>query len=128
MTQSLLLIFTEPANLHFLDVSEEYFNEYRKYIGGFYKAPDGHIVNHKEVRKSAQYQKPYYDTNSKEIITDEARKFLFKKTEDWQSCKSILQKMKRSLVQVSYFIYYNKNYFQGMFEVTRIVPTGGFLL
>ena len=96
-----MLNFTEPANLHFLDVSEEYFDEYRKYIGGFYKAPDGHIVDHKEVRKTGQYQKPFYESDSKEFITDEARKFLFKKTEDWQSCKSVLQKMKRSLVQVS---------------------------
>ena len=82
-------------------MTEEYFNVYRSHIGGIYKAPEGQIINYNEVRKAALYDKPYYTPDDKEIITDEARKFLFKTTEDWQSCKNILQKMKRTLVQVS---------------------------
>ena len=81
---------------------------YRNHIGGFYKAPEGRIVNHNEVRRAAMYEKPYYDPNDKEFITDEARKFLFKTNDDWQSCKNILQKMKKTLVQVSCLCLFSK--------------------
>ena len=49
---------------------------YRNHIGGFYKAPEGRIVDHNEVRRAAMYEKPYYDPNDKEFITDEARKLV----------------------------------------------------
>ena len=44
----------------------------------------------------------------KEFITDEARKFLFKTNDDWQSYKNILQKMKRTLIQVSCLCLFSK--------------------
>ena len=53
-------------------------------------------------------RKPYYDPNDKEFITDEARKFLFKTNDDWQSCKNILQKMKRTLIQISCLCLFSK--------------------
>ena len=112
----MLIYFAEPPNLTWLNVTEEYFNVYRTHLGGFYKAPEGRIVDHNEVRRAAMYDKPYYDPNDKEFITDEARKFLFKTNDDWQSCKNILQKMKRTLVQVSCLCVFSKiTIFQDIF-------------
>ena len=89
-------------------MTEEYFDVYRTHLGGFNKAPKGRIVDHNEVRRAAMYDKPYYDPNDKEFITDEARKFLFKTNDDWQSGKNILQKVKRTLVQVSSLCQFSK--------------------
>ena len=75
---------------------------------GFTKLLRVESVDHNEVRRAAMYKKPYYDPNDKEFITDEARKFLFKTNDDWQSCKNILQKMKRTLVQVSCLCLFSK--------------------
>ena len=112
----MLIYFAEPPNLTWLDVTEEYFNMYRTHLGGFDKAPEGRIVDHNEVRRAAMYDKPYYDPNDKEFITDEACKFLFKTNDDWQSCKNILQKMKRTLVQVSCLCVFPKiTIFQDIF-------------
>ena len=77
-------------------------------LEGFTKLLRVESFDHNEVRRAAMYEKPYYDPNDKEFITDEARKFLFKTNDDWQSCKNILQKMKRTLVQVSCLCLFSK--------------------
>ena len=42
-------------------------------------------------------------------------KFLFRTNDDWQSCKNILQKMKRTLVQVSCLCLFSKYLFLDIF-------------
>ena len=97
-------LITEPANLHWLDVKESYFNSYRQNLEDVFKAPGGRIVQYDEMKPEQLYKKPYYRESDREYIDEEARKFLFASNEDLKSVKRTLQGMKRSMVQVSFEI------------------------
>ena len=94
-------IISEPANLHWFDVKENYFNEYRDNMDGFFKAPGGKIKKYDEMKRKNIYKLPYYRESNHSYIDEEARKFLFSSNEDFANCKKICQKLKRSMIQVS---------------------------
>ena len=48
------------------------------------------------------YQKPFYKEVDKNFADEEARRYLFKSNEDWNSVKKTLQTMKWTLVPVSF--------------------------
>ena len=97
-------LITEPANLHWLDVKESYFNSYRQNLEDVFKAPGSRIVQYEEMKPEQLYKKPYYRESDREYIDEEARKFLFASNEDLKSVKRTLQGIKRSMVQVSFEI------------------------
>ena len=80
-------LITEPANLHWLDVKESYFNSYRQNLEDVFKAPGGRIVQYDEMKPEQLYKKPYYRESDREYIDEEARKFLFASNEDLKSVK-----------------------------------------
>ena len=99
----MISIFTEPANLHWLDVKESYFSSYRNHLEDVFRAPGGRIVQYEEMKPEHLYKKPYYRELDREYIDEEARKFLFSSNEDLKSVKRSLQGLKRTMVQVSFF-------------------------
>ena len=95
-------LITEPANLHWLDVKESYFNSYREKLEDVFKAPGGRIIQYEEMKQEQLYKKPYYRESNREYIDEEARKFLFVSNDDLKNVKRTLQGMKRTMVQVSF--------------------------
>ena len=69
---------------------------------GFFKAPEGHMVQYEEMKPRNLYKQPYYRECDREYVDEEARKFMFRSNDDLRHCKRILQGLKRSLVQVSF--------------------------
>ena len=82
-------------------MKESYFNSYRKYLPGVFKAPEGMMVQYEEMKRNL-YKQPYYRECDQEFVDEEARKFMFRSNNDLCHCKKILQGLKRSLVQVSF--------------------------
>ena len=95
-------LITEPANLHWLDVKESYFNSYRENLEDVFKAQGGHIIQYEEMKPEQLYKKPYYRESDREYIDKEARKFLFVSNDDLKNVKRTLQGMKITMVQVSF--------------------------
>ena len=69
---------------------------------GFFKAPEGRMVQYEEMKPRNLYKQPYYRECDWEYVDEEARKFMFRSNDDLRHCKRILQGLKRSLVQVSF--------------------------
>ena len=69
---------------------------------GFFKAPEGCMVQYEEMKPRNLYKQPYYRECDREYVDEEARKFMFRSNDDLRHCKRILQGLKRSLVQVSF--------------------------
>ena len=69
---------------------------------GFFKAPEGRMVQYEEMKPCNLYKQPYYRECNREYVDEEARKFMFRSNDDLRHCKRILQGLKRSLVQVSF--------------------------
>ena len=95
-------LITEPANLHWLDVKESYFNSYRENLEDVFKAPGVRIIQYEEMKLEQLYKKPYYRESDREYINKEARKFLFVSNDDLKNVKRTLQGIKRTMVQVSF--------------------------
>ena len=72
-----------------------------QHLGGSYRAPEGKICEYDEVKECALYRKLFYKEVDKNYVDEEACRYLFKSTEDWNSVKKTLQSMKRTLVPVS---------------------------
>ena len=94
----MIYIITEPPNMHWFDVRDEYFNAYR--------APGGRMFKYKETKSRSLYKKPYYTEDDRQYMDEELQKFMFKTNDDMRHCKRILQGMKCSLVQVSVFFIF----------------------
>ena len=69
---------------------------------GFFKAPEGRMVQYEEMKPRNLYKKPYYRECDREYVDEEARKFMFRSNDDLRHCKRKLQGLKCSLVQVSF--------------------------
>ena len=69
---------------------------------GFFKAPEGRMVQYQEMKPRNLYKQPYYRECDQEYVDEEAQKFMFRSNNDLRQCKRILQGLKRSLVQVSF--------------------------
>ena len=69
---------------------------------GFFKAPEGRMVQYEEMKPRNLYKQPYYRECDREYVDEEAWKFMFRSNDDLCHCKRILQGLKRSLVQVSF--------------------------
>ena len=95
-------LITEPANLHWLDVKESYFNSYHEILEDVFKALGGRIIQYEDMKLEQLYKKPYYRESDREYIDEEARKFLFASNDDLKNVKRTLQGIKRTMVQVSF--------------------------
>ena len=71
-------LITVPANLHWLDVKESYFNSYHENLEDVFKAPGGRIIQYEEMKPEQLYKKPYYRESNREYINKEARKFFLR--------------------------------------------------
>ena len=69
---------------------------------GFFKAPEGCMVQYEEMKPHNLYKQPYYGECDREYVDEEAQKFMFQSNNDLRHCKRILQGLKCSLVQVSF--------------------------
>ena len=70
-----------------MDVREPYFNAYRQFMDGFFKAENGKICEYDEIQPRSLYRKPFYREDQKDLVDMEARKFLFYDNQDWASVK-----------------------------------------
>ena len=102
LSLNIFQLITEPANLHWLDVKESYFNSYHQNLEDVFKAPGGHIIQYEEIKPEQLYKKPYYRESDREYIDEETRKFLFASNDDLKNVKRTLQGIKRTMVQVSF--------------------------
>ena len=97
--------FTEPFNLHWLDVRENYFKAYREHLSDFFRSLLGYIFEYDEIRPCSIYKEPYYDEHQTHHIDKEAWKYLFFSTEDYHKVRRKLQGFNRSLSAVSKFSF-----------------------
>ena len=104
LSLNIFQLIAEPANLHWLDVKESYFNLYHQNLKDVFKALGGRIIQYEEMKPEQLYKKLYYRESNREYIDKEARKFLFGSNEDLKSVKRTLQGIKRSMVQESFEI------------------------
>ena len=57
LSLNIFQLITEPANLHWLDVKESYFNSYRQNLEDVFKAPGGRIIQYEEMKPEQLYKK-----------------------------------------------------------------------
>ena len=77
-----------------MDVKESYFNSYRAYMPGLFKAPGGRMIEYEEMKPRNLYKKPHYREADIEYIDEESQKFLFHSNEDYRHVKRRLQELK----------------------------------
>ena len=96
-----IAIITVPPNMHWFDVTEEYFNAYRQHMDPVFKAADGCIAVYEEMKVDTIYHKPIYTLEHRDRVSVEARNFVMRSNKDLGKVKTQLQAYGRSLLQVS---------------------------
>ena len=91
---------TEPPRLYFYDVHEKFFDAYRAVMNPFFKDAEGKISKYTEMKKNALYVEPIYTPEDRNLICDEARKFVMSSDNEWSKVQNNLQRMGRTPVQV----------------------------
>ena len=100
-TYSLFFYVTEPANLYFQDVREDYFDGFHEHLHPFYKAKDGAILDYDECTPEVLYKEPLYSATQQRRIAPEAQKLLMYSNRDYEKVKAKIQKLNRVQIPVS---------------------------
>ena len=87
---------TDTTNIHFIDITEEAFMEFAKWIDPLYQ---GETVNWLKVDKSKLYSQPKF--SDKSTANDYSRKYGFTNDPDFDYVKSELKKMGRKPKEVN---------------------------
>ena len=105
-------IFSEPQNIHFLDVKETYFNGYRSALDSFYKNsdPERRIYDYKKIRIRGVYRPPYYTDADIPKVNQVSRKFFFATNAHYNSCNNKLAKLNRTMTTVGSLLFITKKY------------------
>ena len=89
--------------MHWFDVQEEYFEEYKKELDGFFKDPNGVIMDYDEVAESRIYNEPFYTEAEKDQIAPDGRVLHMKSQDAWLNVQKQLRSLKCTGVRVSFY-------------------------
>ena len=70
----------------------------------YFKDPNGDIKDYGETVGTIDYSVPYYSTDQKESISEEARKFILGSNDDLSRVRRMLKPLNRVPVQVWLFL------------------------